>query len=318
MSSPPPGGEEGDDVTKVGSFEGLRSLSLPRLQNDNDGDEVSNDSTAMTLYEDGAEVDEPTAALDLIVLSAAAHSDVGNRRRRNEDSYLLDDERSLFVVADGMGGYAGGDVASQLATKTISSYLADGGKVIESAKKRPREGTLLVAAIEAANSAIYEKAQLNPEFHGMGTTVVAVSFTKRKRRGYIAYAGDSRCYRLRGEDLKLLTEDHTFAARGVRGPLGDQIRRAVGVRPTIKVDLIVDSPHADDVYLLCSDGLNKMIPDEKMRTTLVEQRADLSSCARSLVQQANDAGGRDNITVLVVSVREARPREVKAALGATA
>ena len=302
------------DLTKVGDYP-RPDRALPRLGADGDGDseDVAGDSTAMTLFEEGAEVDEPTGPVDLILLSAAAQSDVGQRRKRNEDAFLLDDERSLFVVADGMGGYAGGDVASQMATKKIAEHLskAQPGESAAASSKRPRAAEELVTAIEQANGAIFAAAQENPEFHGMGTTIVAATFTKRKRRSYIAYAGDSRCYRYRGGDLKLLTNDHTFAAKGVGGPLGTQIRRAVGVRPKIKVDLVVDSPRADDIYLLCSDGLNKMVDDAQVRQLVHEHRHDLSGCARALVQKANDAGGKDNVTVVVVVVRDAHDRNVR-------
>jgi serine/threonine protein phosphatase PrpC len=311
--------EEDQDVTLFGA----RPPSLlPRLGVDADGDtdDVAGDSTAMTMFEDGAEVDEPTGPTDLVMLSAAAQSDVGKRRRRNEDSYLVDNDRLLFVVADGMGGYAGGDVASQLATSTIArslsgstaasnpgsghSFAAPLGKIA-----RPRVARELVSSIEAANAAIWAEAQKNPDFHGMGTTIVAASFTRRKRRGYIAYAGDSRCYRLRDRKLKLLTSDHTFAAKGVGGAMGSQIRRAVGARPTIKVDLIVDSPRPGDLYVLCSDGLNKMLSDEELEKLIVENRHDLAACAQTLVERANDAGGKDNVTVIVVSVHELDERQ---------
>jgi serine/threonine protein phosphatase PrpC len=313
ISTPPPrasvaAADEDDvdvDVTRVGNHP-RGSSALPRLGADADADldDVAGDSTAMTFFEEGAEVDEPTGPVDLILLSAAAQSDVGQKRKRNEDSFLIDDRRALFIVADGMGGYAGGDIASHLATETIAKTLnhddLDGG----GSSRRPRVANHLVASIEAANAIIYAEAQKNPEFHGMGTTVVAASFPKRKRRSYIAYAGDSRCYRLRNRELKLLTVDHTFANKGIGGPIGNQIRRAVGVRPTIKVDLIVDSPKSGDLYLLCSDGLNKMISDEDMQALVIEHRDDLQACARRLVLRANEAGGRDNVTVVVIGVRE--------------
>ncbi len=307
-SLPPPrvsGVDDEDvDLTKFGERP-RKAMALPRLSVDSemDGEESGGDSTALTFFEEGAEVDEPTGPIDLILLSAAAQSDVGQKRKRNEDAYLLDDDRSLFVVADGMGGYAGGDIASHMATDTIARTLSDGAP-IKGSPRRPRVANELVASIEAANAAIYAEAQKNPEFHGMGTTIVAASFPRKKRRGYIAYAGDSRCYRLRNKELKLLTIDHTFANKGIGGPIGNQIRRAVGVRPTIKVDLIVDSPKSGDVYLLCSDGLNKMVGDDELQALVIEHREDLPACARRLVGRANEAGGRDNVTVVVVGVRE--------------
>jgi serine/threonine protein phosphatase PrpC len=312
-STPPPrmaGAEDEEvevDLTKFGERPAkAKGAALPRLGADSETDveESSGDSTALTFFEEGAEVDEPTGPIDLILLSAAAQSDVGQKRKRNEDAFLLDDEKALFVVADGMGGYAGGDIASHLATDTIASTLSSGTLPITGSARRPRIANQLVAAIEAANAAIYAEAQKNPDLHGMGTTVVAASFPRKKRRGYIAYAGDSRCYRLRNSELKLLTIDHTFANKGIGGPIGNQIRRAVGVRPTIKVDLIVDTPKSGDVYLLCSDGLNKMLGDDELQALVLEHREDLTACARRLVRRANEAGGRDNVTVVVVGVRE--------------
>jgi serine/threonine protein phosphatase PrpC len=136
---------------------------------------------------------------------------------------------------------------------------------------------------------------------GMGTTLVAARFSPNKQRLYVGHVGDSRCYRLRGGTLRQLTTDHTMAALGMKGPHSKDLFQAVGVNERLVIDLIVDKPQDSDVYLLCSDGLSKMLSDKEIRDVLVEQE-DLESALYTLIEHANDRGGNDNVTIVIVKV----------------
>jgi protein phosphatase len=313
--------EDEDDVTKVGGVPTTRRASvseLPRLGAvENESDEAVSESSALTLFADDAEVDEPTGPHELILLTAFSETDPGKRRRRNEDSHLVDEANGVFVIADGMGGYAGGEIASRIAVETIGKIFATGNFDVRDEPGRPRRGLELVAAIETANALIYEDARGKPEYHGMGTTVVAARFSPKKQRVFITHVGDSRCYRLRAGALELMTTDHTYAEKGVSGAMGAHIRRAVGISPRVKVDLMVDCPKSEDVYLLCSDGLNKMLTDETTKELLIRNRADLVGAATGLIEAANAAGGKDNVTVVLIGVRETTDSQRKKATTAS-
>jgi serine/threonine protein phosphatase PrpC len=299
--------EDDPDVTKV-----ARQPPLPVIDaGGNEATEESTPSTAATFFEEGAEVDEPTGSKKMFVVWAAGQSDRGKVRRRNEDSILLLGESSVFVVADGMGGYAGGDVASKIAVDTIAKAFRSAPAPSSSraggpaSAPRPLRGNELVVAMEAANDAIRAEARRRSEYGKMGATIVGARFVERKQRAFIGHIGDSRCYRLRGGELRLLTRDHTMAAKGVPGPMGEHVRRALGVAPSVQVDLLVDKPQASDVYVLCSDGLNKMVDDTRIAEILRAHLDDLDAAVRILIQKANDSGGRDNVSVVLVGIRPA-------------
>ncbi len=261
------------------------------------------------VYDEDAAVDEPTRISALILVSAASQTDQGRRRRRNEDSMLVLEDHHLYVVADGMGGHAGGDVASKMAVETIGEAFKRNSFGGEPYANVPRRGAELALAIQLANKAIYDHARANSAYTGMGTTVVSARFSPNKQRVYFGHVGDSRCYRLRGKQLTQVTTDHTMAAQGVTGPLASHLNRAVGVQPAVKVDLLIARPRPEDVYLLCSDGLSKMVPDEEIQGILNDQ-TDLDKAVGALVARANARGGRDNITVVLVQVKDpegARP-----------
>jgi protein phosphatase len=162
-----------------------------------------------------------------------------------------------------------------------------------------------VLAIQMANKAVYQCSRSEAGYAGMGTTVVSARFSPKKERVYIGHVGDSRAYRLRGAELTQLTTDHTMAAEGMTGPLASHLNRAVGILPGVKVDLIIARPRPNDVYLLCSDGLSKMVAEEEIESILVGE-PDLERAVSRLVEQANAAGGRDNITVILVQVKDVR------------
>ncbi len=255
------------------------------------------------IYEDEAAVEEITSPIARILVSATGQSDRGQVRRKNEDSLLVFPERALFVVADGMGGHAGGEVASALAVDTLKDAFErnvfDGNT--ESDAPVPRRGREMACAIQMANQAILTQANSEDSLRDMGTTLVAARFSPNKQRVYIGHVGDSRCYRLRGMAMRQLTTDHTMQQLGFRGPQGHQLYQAVGVKARIVIDLIVDRPRTDDIYLLCSDGLSKMANDDQIRDLLV-RHPDPEATANALIELANKAGGKDNVTVIVVKV----------------
>ena len=185
--------------------------------------------------------------------------------------------------------------------KTIGDAFAN--KEFEAAPhpNLPLEASELARAIQMANTAIFQQAQGQPDLEGMGTTLVAARFASDKRRMYLGHVGDSRCYRLRDGMMKQITTDHTMADYGVTGPEGSHLSRALGVWPTVPIDLILLEPKLGDLYLICSDGLTKMIPETTIATQLHHEE-DLEAAARRLIFFANSNGGKDNITVLLVRV----------------
>jgi protein phosphatase len=253
------------------------------------------------VYDDEAETEEPTRAESLFLVSATAQTDRGLKRKQNEDSLLVHEEDNLYVVADGMGGCAGGATASQLAVKTI--YETFKHKAFEGSPHDnvPREATELARAIQMANDKILETAESNSELRGMGTTLCAARFSPNKNRIYLGHVGDSRCYRLRNGTLTQMTADHTMESLGMKGPLGAQLSRAVGIWPTVPIDIVMGVPNAGDIYLLCSDGLTKMLPDEVIGQVL-RSETEAKAIANGLVNAANARGGKDNITVVIIHV----------------
>jgi protein phosphatase len=251
--------------------------------------------------------DEPTGPIPKIVLAAAGKTDPGRKRAHNEDAYLVWPEHELYAIADGMGGYAAGEVASRLAVETLRDvYRAEAFGALE--EGYPKRGAELVAAIRQANDRIRNESQRDEEKAGMGTTIVAARFSPGRNRVYVAHVGDSRCYRIRDGALSQLTTDHTLAAVGIQGPSGQKLSRAVGVFDDVDVDLTVDEPRPGDVYLLCSDGLYKMVPDSMIQTAL-DGRRPLQQAVEELVAVANERGGRDNVSVVAVRVEDPEVRE---------
>lgn len=249
------------------------------------------------------EVDDQVAPLaERVLVSAIGHTDPGRRREQNEDAYrVLGNE--LFLIADGMGGYAAGEVASEMAVDVITAAFetAHFGSVRN--PRLPRYGDELVRAIRTANRSIHAQGTSIPDYAGMGTTLVAARFSPDRRQVYIAHVGDSRCYRFRNGNIRQLTMDHTLSALGIGGPSAHRLIRAVGIAPDVEVDLRVELVERNDIYLLCSDGLSKMLPDEEL-LRLVSSTTDLDAAVRRLIEEANAAGGRDNVSVILVRVDE--------------
>jgi protein phosphatase len=287
-------------------------LAVPPLDDEEEGeaDAAPRSSTTTAFYPDDepeAAVDEPTQPATRFLVSACGQSDRGLTRRRNEDSFLMAGEKEVFVVADGMGGYAGGKVASELAVETLREVFEADKIDAPLDKSVPRRGAEIAWAVQKANGAIFERAQADAALAQMGTTVVAARFSANKQRAYVAHVGDSRAYRFRSGKLRRLTTDHTMRELGFSGKGSEQLYRAVGIAPTVDVDLIIDKPRPDDVYLLCSDGLTKMATDENIETIIAENVDDVEAAAYCLIEVANDHGGKDNVTCIVVKVVERLP-----------
>ena len=292
--------------------------SLPAVVDDDDevtrlnvAAPMASDSRVKVAYELEAEEDEITSPLARILISAKGDSDRGHKRRANEDSLLFMPERSLFAVADGMGGYRGGAIASALAVETLRESFERERFVgeLRSDKAIPKRGQELASGVMQANWAVFRSAKADPSLSSMGTTLVAARFSPNKQRVYIANVGDSRCYRLRQGKLRQLTTDQTMRLVGLQGPGANDLLQAIGVTSDLAIDLLVDKPRPDDVYLLCSDGLSKMVTDTEIEQLLVGE-ADLEAAVYGLIELANDHGGKDNVTVVLVKVIE---RAVRAA-----
>jgi PPM family protein phosphatase len=252
-------------------------------------------------YDEEADNDEPTLSQSFFLVHARAQTDTGLRRKRNEDSLLVFEEEHLFVIADGMGGYQGGQLASQTAVKTVAAAYKTQTFEGPPHEGVPADATNLARAIQMGNAAILGLAQRKAELEGMGTTICAARFSPNKKRMFIGHVGDSRCYRLRDGALKQITADHTMADFGVTGPESSQLSRAVGIWPTVPIDIITVVPAPGDVYLLCSDGLTKMLPDETIGVVLREEEEPQVAVER-LILFANARGGKDNITVILIRV----------------
>lgn len=239
-------------------------------------------------------------------LRACGLSDVGRSRAVNEDSFVIDPALGLYLVADGMGGHGHGDIASRMAASSIRESLSESGS------KKPFDAGVLKRALVRANDHLLAAVERERTLTGMGTTVVALLV--RGRRAAIAHIGDSRAYRLRGDQFHLLTEDHTWVAEQVIAgnlsedqardhPFKSVVTRALGGEAVVNVELLEVELAPGDVYLLCSDGLTGLVADEQLQERLAAGRS-LDRVCRGLVEAANSRGGTDNITALVVLVEE--------------
>jgi protein phosphatase len=268
--------------------------------------EIQDDSAgAADVPVDVEEEEEPTGPNALILVTAVGRTDPGLKRKHNEDAYAILEDHHLFVIADGMGRHAAGEVASQLCVEAISEAFltAEFGRARQPAL--PRRASRLRGSILLANEKILKAAQDNESYAGMGTTVVSAYFSPNNQRVYIAHVGDSRCYRLRGPKLTQLTTDHTLGAAGIQGKSAAVLSRAVGIEENVDVDVAMESPLPGDIYLLCSDGLSRMVNAEEIQSTL-ESVKNLDEATKILIEKANQKGGRDNITTILVRVDDAK------------
>jgi serine/threonine protein phosphatase PrpC len=251
---------------------------------------------------------------------AAGLSDVGLQREHNEDSFVVLSEYDLFVVADGMGGHRAGDVASRIATETISEFFRttaneDVTWPFHFDTNLSEEENRLLTGIRVANRQIFERSTRSREYHGMGTTVVGAMFSPKKQRMYIGHVGDSRCYRVRAGKIRQLTRDHSLINDYLLAmpDLTDEqknelpknvITRALGMQDQVVVDLQHDDPQPGDTYVLCSDGLSGMVSDDDIELIVASTDNVRDACSR-LIERANERGGEDNITAVLIKIEDA-------------
>ncbi|HEY9095078.1 MAG TPA: Stp1/IreP family PP2C-type Ser/Thr phosphatase [Hydrogenophaga sp.] len=240
-----------------------------------------------------------------------AQTDPGLIRDNNEDSVVVDDENQLVVLADGMGGYNAGEVASAMATSFVKTelgrWLLEGGSEASSRElKRAME-----ICIDNANRSIFNAANANVAYAGMGTTLVMGVFLGS--RAMIGHVGDSRCYRLRGNTLQQLTRDHSLLQEQIDAGLISQeqaqfathknlVTRALGVEDTVLLEVNEFRVEDNDIFLFCSDGLSDMVSDQRL-AAILQPQTPLEETAGALVDAANDSGGRDNISVILTHAR---------------
>jgi serine/threonine protein phosphatase PrpC len=246
---------------------------------------------------------------------ACGLTDRGMQREHNEDSFLVLREHNLYLVADGMGGHRAGDVASRLAIDTIAEFFRSTASEdvtwpFHFDASLSEEENRLITGIRIANRNILDKSERSRDCQGMGTTVVGAMYAPDKNRIFIGHVGDSRCYRVRGNRIDLLTRDHSLLndyLLAMPELTEDQknelprnvITRALGMQKDVLVDLQADEPVSGDIYVLCSDGLNGMLRDEEI-LDLVGDGVDLPRAVRALIDNANANGGEDNITAVLV------------------
>lgn len=244
-------------------------------------------------------------------------TDVGLLRDHNEDAIASDVTMGFVILADGMGGYKAGEVASEIAVLSITADLKEAmsnyraGYEAVTIKKQP-ESQLMIDAVKHANDAIYHVSQTHPQCAGMGTTLVVGLFFNNKL--LVGHIGDSRMYRLRGQVLTQITEDHSLLQEQIKLGLitpeqakfsanRNLVTRALGVDQEVELELNEYDVEVEDIYLLCSDGLSDMVDDDIIESTLNANSFSLVDAAEALVQLANDNGGKDNISVILTKVK---------------
>lgn len=245
-------------------------------------------------------------------ITSAGITNVGMKRQNNEDNYLINDDLGVYVVCDGMGGHAGGEYASQIAVTTVEEVLSnirDESPDLDVSTDEQITQEKIKYAVRLAGKRIYERAQADPEFRGMGTTAVILLF--RKGMAYLAHVGDSRGYLIRGGEITQRTEDHSWVNEQIKAGLitpetakhhrfRNIITRSLGFQEEVEIDTQVMRAEAGDLYLLCSDGLSNLVEDREIRDLLVEK--SFQETARDLIDLACQRGGDDNITCVIARV----------------
>ncbi|MBI5510254.1 MAG: Stp1/IreP family PP2C-type Ser/Thr phosphatase [Deltaproteobacteria bacterium] len=247
----------------------------------------------------------------------AARTHLGKQRTNNEDNYFVLPEEHLYVVADGMGGHSSGEVASLLAVQALADFFIDtqgGGFAdwpLDLDVDLPYDDKRLATAIKRANAKVHEVAATADRYHGMGTTIVSLSLGASGAT--LAHVGDSRAYLLRNGDIRQVTRDHSLLNETlkIRQLTPEEIKnfahknvivRALGLMENVDVELTPLDPQPGDVYLLCSDGLSDMLEDAELLSVVDSSRDDLERAAQHLIEHANDNGGVDNITTILVGM----------------
>lgn len=241
------------------------------------------------------------------MIKAYARSDKGKVREMNQDYYYISnslDVVQLYILADGMGGYNGGEIASSLAVQTAKNYIENNFSQID--KDKDSIIQLLGSSMEYANMVVYEKSKENPELQGMGTTLEICLIYNNKV--YIGHIGDSRIYRIRKEFIRKLTQDHSYVQKLVKEgtitkeqaahhPQKNMLMKALGCNAFVEPDVMVKGFLKDDILIMCSDGLTNLVNQD-----IIYEKAskNIEQATKDLVELANDRGGYDNITVIVI------------------
>lgn len=252
-------------------------------------------------------------------------TDVGRKREANEDCFATIPEDQLFVVADGMGGHAAGEVAARLAVTAIADFIASTRRDAEITwpfeydTSLSLESNRLKTAIRFANQKILDTILHKKDLEGMGTTLVGVMLGNG--RACVGHVGDSRAYLIRGQDIVQLTSDHSWVNEQVklgfltpddasRHPFRNVVTRALGSKEDVLVDVVERDVQPGDVLVLCSDGLNTMLDDAEIVATVAQNTSDVEAAAEALVAKANQKGGEDNVTVILIKVMENGPNRI--------
>jgi protein phosphatase len=253
------------------------------------------------------------------MLEAYGQTDVGRRRKLNEDNFLVAPEPNLYAVCDGMGGHNAGEVASKMAIETLQAFIEKSHKEKEITwpygldVNLSYDGNRLKTAVKLANKKVYRAADNREDYSGMGTTMVAGLVSDNTLT--VGSAGDSRCYLLRGETLTQLTRDDSWVSAALgegilnsdeieRHPLRNVITKAIGAKDAIELEVVEKKLESGDVVLICSDGLHAMLSDVQIREAMTPFPASLEEAAGKLIDAANEAGGKDNVSVVLLRYTE--------------
>ena len=242
-----------------------------------------------------------------MMIKAYARSDVGRVRDLNEDYFYVSnslDDIQLFMLADGMGGCNGGEIASRLAIEAAKNYIENNFKDIE--KDKDSIIQLVASSMEYANMVVYEKSRENKELEGMGTTLEICLIYNNKV--FIGHVGDSRIYRIRKEFMRKLTQDHSYVQKlvkdgtiteeeAVHHPQKNMLMKALGCNAFVEPDVMIKGFLKDDILIICSDGLTNLVPQEEI---FAEVKKNIETAPKELIEKANNNGGYDNITVIVI------------------
>ncbi|KAG1647837.1 Protein phosphatase PrpC [Nymphon striatum] len=251
-------------------------------------------------------------------ISVARLTDIGLLRERNEDAVASELTTGLVMVADGMGGYKGGAIASEIAILVVTAELAEFAYGGNKKNKALTVANMLTGAVAKANDTIYKASQQNAHCEGMGATLVSGVFADNKLT--VGHIGDSRLYRLRDGVLVQLTEDHSLLQEQLNAGLiteeqakasndGHLVTRALGTDPEVELELHEYDVEVEDFYLLCSDGLTDLIDDVDIKTVLLDSAGDIDLAASNLVKLANNHGGKDNISVVIAFIKNKFPKK---------
>jgi len=251
-----------------------------------------------------------------VLIRGAARTDKGKVRPNNEDTFGFFPDTSFYVVADGMGGHLGGQVASALAVEALRLSVQETQDealtpVTDPHGWRAIGWRRLCIAVQLANSQVFEMSQREPELRGMGTTIAALLFDAEDRLATICHVGDSRVYRVRDHSIELLTEDHSLVQQLLREgkislpdvktfPHRHVLTQAIGVSPTVQPTVRVEKPQHGDIFLICSDGIHGSMAEQEILDIIAQAETDLQKACDTLVDLANDRGGWDNSTAIIL------------------